>query len=153
LNSLGSNVALADMVPNPYATGDNAFQKVGTTLVGMVTPWVKYPIEMATGKRMDSGAPIESNWQYIVDQNAMSRTISKVTGKIAPGLNRTESKYREGMEDPVGNAQLELTNFLTNAQLMNYSADNVKKAAEFQDKEELSNLRKLNARMGLIEEE
>jgi len=153
LNTMGSGVSLADALPNPYRTGFNAGQKVGQTLIGMVTPWVKYPIEMATGNRMDTGAPIDSNWQYMIDQNAVSRTASKLTGKVAPGLNRTETKFRDGIEDPGGNTAFELTNFLLSPQLTNYSADNIQKAAEFQEKDDVSQLKKLLQRMGQAEQE
>lgn len=154
LNSFGSNVSLADALPNPYRVDDNAAQKMGQTLIGMVTPWVKMPYEMATGRRLDTGAPIDSNWQYLIDQNSWARTASKVTGKIAPGLNRTETRFREGIEDPSGNAIHELlANFATNSQLMNYSADNVEKAAQFQERDEQSEVRKLLQRLGQTEQE
>ena len=152
LNSFGSNVALKDLVPNPYSTEESAYQKLGETFIGMVTPWVKYPVELATGRRMDNGAPIESNVQYLQDQNAIARTISKFTGKNIDGLNRTETRYRNGMGDRQQEIQgTELANFLGSLQLTNYSADNITKAAEFQEKDAQTQQKKLEQRMGLGE--
>lgn len=148
LNTFGSNVSLNDIWQSPMDTSDNAAQKMGKTFIGMVTPWVKYPVEMATGMRMDTGAPIESNLQYLQDQNAVSRTISKISGKNIDGLNRTESRYRNGMEEPGELIGTELVNFFGSPQLTNYSADNVIKAGEFQKKQEQIDINKLLERMG-----
>lgn len=148
LNTFGSNIAIRDLVPNPYSIEDPAYAKMGKTLIGMTTPWVKYPAELSTGFRMDTGAPIESRIQYMQDQNAIARTISKVTGKNIDLLNRTETRYRDGMENPEEMIGTELINFAASPQLMNYSADNVVKGAEFQEKQEQTDLKKLLQRMG-----
>lgn len=138
MNSLGSGVSLANLA-SPFGA-DSGEAKLSRTLMGMIHPAFKAPIELGTGTNLSTGAPIIDNGQYLSDIVGPVRYASKVTGHtLSPnGIipRRTEAKFREGIaEDDWGNnAALETFNYLTGAQLKNYTSDSAMKSAEFDQK-------------------
>lgn len=150
-NSLGSNVSVSDF--NPFrAPGpeQNAAEKLGQTLIGMSTPWIKAPVELVTNRRMDSGAPIEDDVQYLQDLIGPARVASKITGKNINGMNRTEAMFEDGLtpEESQNNTASELINFFTGSGLTNYTSDSATKSAEFQERDKLNIQKAINERMG-----
>ena len=138
MNSLGSGVSLANLA-NPFAP-DSGEAKLSRTLMGMIHPAFKAPIELGTGTNLSTGAPIIDNGQYLSDIVGPVRYASKVTGHtLSPnGIipRRTEAKFREGIaEDDWGNnAALETFNYLFGLQSKDYTSESAMKTAEYDQK-------------------
>jgi hypothetical protein len=140
MNSLGSGVSPSDFTSIDGAT------KVAGTFLNMSTPWFKAPMEIVSGKTLQSGAPIEDRAQYAQDMIGPLRTLSRVTGKetylgMGPnGLdfpNRTEKKYRNGMDgqQTIENALPELLNWASGMQFTNYTSNSSNNSAFYQNKQ------------------
>ena len=144
MNSLGSGVSVSNLT-RPFAE-DSGEKKLAGTLMGMVHPAFRSPIELGTGKSLSTGAPIIDSRQYLTDMIGPARFVSKITGHtISPngGIpRRTEAKFKNGIEeeDWANNAGLEIFNYLTGAKVTNYTSDAATKSAEFdlKDKERLA---------------
>lgn len=153
MNSLGSGVKPSDF------TSIEGTTKIAGTFLNMSTPWFKAPMELIQGKTLQSGAPIEDPGQYMQDMIGPLRTLSRVTGKetyMAPGPegldfpNRTEKKYRFGMDGPqtIENALPELLNWASGMQFTNYTSDSASNSAYYQAKQEGLDKTKQNQRFG-----
>lgn len=155
LNSFGSGVSANDLNPFGYRNGDaedGAATKIGKTILGMSTPWLRFPVETVSGRRIDSGVPIDSKLQYYQDQFSFLRTPSKLAGKNLDGLNRTESRYRDGMEHPEGRGE-EMLNYLFSPGLTNYSSERYEKSRQFEDMDDAGKQKKLEQRLGREDED
>ena len=138
LNALGAGASVGNML-NPF-NSESGEQRVARNLMGMTTPVLRAPIELATGASVSTGAPITDPLQYLSDYIGPVRTASRVTGHtVGPTLpRRTEAKYAEGLgsqEDWYANAAHEGLNYLTGLQFKNYTSDSATKAAQFQQKD------------------
>lgn len=146
LNTWGAGITLDDIGED----GHKAFQN----LVGMASPWLKAVPEIASQTKMDTGVPIESNWQYLTDQISPLRSISKITGKTfdpyinenGAGLiqNRTEARYNgdKAEETKAKAALLESINFLGGLQYTEYGTDSQFASKKFEDRDKASKEKK-----------
>jgi hypothetical protein len=114
---------------------------IGQTLMGMIHPAFKAPIELGTGKSLSTGAPIVDSGQYLTDMIGPARVASKITGHTFSPLNgviprRTEAKFNKGIapDDWANNAALETWNYLTGSQTKDYTSDSAQKTAKFQQR-------------------
>lgn len=149
LNSLGSGITPNNLNPLNIDADQSAGAKLGNTLLGMTNPLLRAPVEIAGGKRVDTGAPIESTPQYLLDYFMPAKEISRATGvSLEPGLpRRTESKYAEGArtdEEIARDLNMQAINFFTGAGLTNYSSG--QKSAEFQERDRLKKEKDLEER-------
>lgn len=121
LNSFGRGIT-PNNIMNPLAT-DGAAIKEGANLLGMATPFVKAPLEMATGQ--SSGVPIRDNAQYLQDTLGGSwvSTASKASGKLLNGQGRTDSANRMDPNSQNEQAITQLVNFLSGGKLTDYQSD------------------------------
>lgn len=142
-NSLGSGASLGGFTnPDP---AKNSAGLLGQTVMGMINPVFRAPVELGLGTNLSTGSPIIDSGQYTTDMIGPARFASKVTGHTVSPLNgviprRTEAKFNEGIgseEDWWKNAALETANYLTGAQIKNYTSDSATKGAEFQEKANL----------------
>jgi hypothetical protein len=142
-NSLGSGASLGGFAnPNPEK---NSLGLLSQTVMGMINPVFRAPVELGLGTNLSTGSPIIDSGQYATDMIGPARFASKVTGHTVSPLNgiiprRTEAKFNEGIgseEEWWKNAVLEGANYLTGAQIKNYTSDSATKGAEFQEKDNL----------------
>lgn len=108
---------------------------MGAALLGMSTPFLKMPLEMAQG-RQSTGVPIEDNTQYMLDNLGGSwiSTLSRATGKTINQdgiVDRTDSAAKGSPEEQAEHAKLQGINFLTGAQLKNYQSTEAVKSAKY----------------------
>lgn len=152
-NSLGSGVSAKDLL-----TGA-AIPKVGGTLLNMSTPWFKTPVELATGNKLDGGAPIKDKSIYLTDQIGPARVASRIAGKdLVPSItpdngigfaNRTEAKYEGGLGDDFGaNASHEVLNWLFGMGATNYTSDSATNSAKYEQSSKLKEERESSLRYG-----
>lgn len=149
LNSLGSGITRNNLDPFSIEAEQGAPEKFANTLLGMSNPLLRGPAEIAAGRKLDTGAPIESNIQYALDYFMPAKEISRATGvSLEPGLpRRTESKYAEGArtdEEIQRDLGMQAINFLTGAGVTNYSSG--QKSAEFQERDRLKREKDLEER-------
>lgn len=153
LNSLGSNVKPKDFL------GPEAFTKTAGTFLNMSTPFFKAPWELTTGRTIETGAPIADKAQYVQDMVGPARVLSKSIGKdLYPAFgedgavlpNRTEKKFARGMtgEETVQNAMPELLNWASGLNFTNYTSDSARNSAYYQKRDERTQERKLQERLG-----
>jgi hypothetical protein len=139
MNSLGSGVSVSNLT-RPFAE-DSGEGRIARTLMGMIHPAFRSPIELGMGQSLSTGAPIVDSGQYLTDMIGPARYASKVVGHtLSPnGIipRRTEAKFREGIaeDDWANNAALETWNYSTGSQTKNYTSDAATKAAEYDKKE------------------
>jgi hypothetical protein len=103
--------------------GQNAVN-AGSSLLGMTTPLIKMPVDLATGQ--SNGIPIKDNAEYIQDNlsGSLGNLISKASGKelYNPTLGRTDSNNSNiHGGDQGANAVHELVNYLSGLKVTNFN--------------------------------
>lgn len=114
----------------------------GAQLTGMATPFVRMPIE-GSMQTQSNGIPIEDGNQYLLDNLGGSwiGAASRASGKtLNPDgiVDRTDSAAKATPEEQAEHAQLQLFNFLTGLKLTDYKSESAKRAAYYDQKEELN---------------
>jgi hypothetical protein len=113
--------------------------KTGSQLLGMATPFVRMPTELAMGQNA-TGIPITDQAQYLQDNLGGSYVgaLSRATGKTLNQngiVDRTDSAAKATPEEQAQHAKLQLFNFLSGLKLTDYKSDSAQRAALYDQKE------------------
>jgi hypothetical protein len=132
-----SSLDMAHTFQNPLDPKNTA-----QSVLGMVSPILRTPIELASGTQLATGAPIKDFSDYVDQQIPGISTIPALTGlsvsgsvaglATGQGLDQTRNA-RSGLKDQ--NPYKGLASLLTGATVTNTSQDNYIKAAEYEQKD------------------